>query len=130
MPYKFSGLTAVIVATLIWAVSPIIFRIGLNEVPPYSFTFFRFLIAAAIMATLVPRHRDQLIHSRDLGKFIILGGLITVHIVLIMVGLTLTSVSTLAVMSALGPLVISAGSIYFLHERVSPRFYFGLTLAL
>lgn len=120
----------IIAATLIWSLATIILKLGLSEIPPASFTFLRFVIASVLVTTIVVRQKNIRIEAADVGHILILGLLLSFHIVLILYALTLTKLSTLIVLMSLGPLIISTIAVWMLHERVTTRFFVGIMVAL
>lgn len=124
------ALIALLIATLLWSASPTIFKFGLAEIPPFSFTFIRFLIASILVSPLIIWRRNETIEGRDMGKFIVFGAILGFHIAALLTAISITSVVNITVMAALGPLFISFGSLIYFHNKTSRRLYLGLILAL
>jgi drug/metabolite transporter (DMT)-like permease len=119
----------VLLATLIWSVAPVILKYGLKEIPPASFTFVRFALASLVISPLILKRPNTSIEAKDLGKMLILGAILSSHIVLVLYALTLTSVSTLTVLSSLGPLFVIFIAQQTLKEHIKARFYVGAVVA-
>lgn len=109
-----------VMAALFWAGAFIAGKLSVREFPPVSLTFFRFLIASAIIfVILAVRERDIRIKSEDLPVFIALGviGMIGYHILFFM-ALKYTSPVNAALIGAINPLVTTIFSVIFLKEKI------------
>ena len=58
--------------SVIWGLTWLAIRIGLNDLPPVTFAGIRFLVAAAILWPIVLAKKTEL--PREIGQWKILGG--------------------------------------------------------
>lgn len=118
-------LAAILISTLIWAVTPIIIKTGLQEIPPFSFAFVRFGFASLLILPVIFYRKGENITNRDFGLIVLFAFLLSAHISLALLALNLTNITSLAVLMSLGPLFVSTASIIYLKEKAESRFYLG-----
>jgi len=109
-----------VMAALFWAGAFIAGKLSVEEFPPVSLTFFRFLIASAVIfVILAVKERDISIKKEDLPIFLALGviGMIGYHILFFM-ALKYTSPVNAALIGAINPLVTTIFSVVFLKEKI------------
>jgi len=109
-----------VMAALFWAGAFIAGKLSVEEFPPVSLTFFRFLIASAVIfVILAVKERDISIKKEDLPIFLALGviGMIGYHILFFM-ALKYTSPVNAALIGAINPLVTTIFSVIFLKEKI------------
>lgn len=126
------GLSLVV---LIWAISPSFFKIVLEEMTPFAFTYVRFLLMSLIALLVLWVHarrggRAWKIERRDLFP-LILSGLsgYGIYQVFYIVGLNLTTVFASALLMATVPLFSAILLAAFRTERVGGVQWLGILLA-
>lgn len=120
---------ALIGANIIWGASPPIFKWSLDVLPPFTFIFIRFLLAAVM---LLPFTLHKLkVKRTDIPKVIALVfvGFI-LHIPTIFLGLTLAPSINVSIISSSAPIVLLIGSYFMLKERLKKKTLFGTMLGL
>lgn len=116
-------------ACIIWGAASPIFKWSMQEIPPYTLAFLRFMLAAVFILPFV--YKKIAIKKTDLGKMLTLAAVgITLHIALYFVGLQLTSSINVPIISAIMPILLIAGSIWYLHEKLKKRFIFGAGVSI
>lgn len=113
------GILALFGSILCWGPAPVITKLGLQEIPPYSIAFLRFTIASAIlMPFFLAQGHHQLIKKTDLPKFLTIGifgsGL---NVIFFMSGLSQTTATSSAAIFATVPLVNALAAFIFLREK-------------
>ncbi len=132
MSKKTLGILALLGATLFWGPGPVITKLGLQQIPPYSFAFLRFIIAALLIAPFFfwqGHHRT--VSKIDLPKFIMIGlfgsGL---NVIFFMTGLTMTTATTSSAIFATVPLVNALAAFFLLKESPSVIRILGVIVGL
>jgi drug/metabolite transporter (DMT)-like permease len=126
------GLSSVV---LIWAVSPSLFKIALEEMAPFSFTYLRFLLMSLISLLVLWVHgrrggRAWRVERRDVVPLIISGlSGYGIYQLFYIVGLNLTTVFASALLMATVPLFSAILLAAFRTERVGSVQWLGVLLA-
>jgi O-acetylserine/cysteine efflux transporter len=111
--------------TLIWGINVIVSKIGVTEIPPILFTFFRFCIVAAVLAPFLRLHPGQM---GSLAVASVLAG--ALHFALSFAGLKIAeNVSSVAIAGQLGVPFTTLLSVALLGEIVRWRRWLGISLA-
>jgi drug/metabolite transporter (DMT)-like permease len=123
---------ALVAVAAIWGLASPVIVWTLQYVPPFSFLFWRFLIATPLFIPLLWRNQAvRSLKKKDLLQLLPLSFLgITVAIGLIFVGFNHTTALDGSLIGILGPLLIIAGGGIFLREEITKREKIGLTIAL
>lgn len=118
MSNKKLGLLALLSTSFLWGLGPVVTKIGLSEIPPFSFAFLRTFLAFLILLPFIFGMKHHKILKSDIFRFIIIGffgsGL---NAIFFMSGLALTSASTSAAIFATVPLVNAIAASFILRER-------------
>ncbi len=131
LPVNFvSAYLALLVATAIWGAAVPIIKATLNDVPIFTFLFYRFLIVCILLlpAIFIALKKNP-IDRRDYNNLILLGLTAQVGIVLVFVGINFTSSIDAAIIGAIGPILILAAGNYFYHERLKFMTKIGVLIA-
>lgn len=117
-----------IIAHIIWGAAYPVYKWALQDVPPFTFVFFRFFFAAYLFLPFV--YKKILFKRKDFWNFFLLGMTgITFGISLMFLGLQHTS-------SINAPIILSSGPIFLLiyaifsHQNVKENDIIGTLLAL
>ncbi len=127
-----TGMIAIILNLLFWGIASPIIKVGLNQVPPEVFLFYRFFIVIVIstpflflfrksFSSLKPSH---LIHLLTIG---LLTNPLTLG--LLFVGLSYTTSLASVIISSSTPIFIMVGSVLFLKEKITMREVVGVLIA-
>ncbi len=121
---------ALIVANIIWGAASPIFKLSLQNIPPFTLAFFRFFIASLV---LIPVLRGKLSFTlkshRDL--YLLLGNAllgITANIIFFFLGLRLTLSLNAPVIASAAPIITLILAIILLRERFKFRKFLGVFL--
>ncbi|MBN2226640.1 MAG: DMT family transporter [candidate division Zixibacteria bacterium] len=107
-------------------------KIGLNQLDPLVYAFFRFVISSAIyIPVLYWQNRKSKIARHDHLKFLGIGLLlIPINQLVFLIGQSLTSAGHSSLLFATTPVFIYILAIFFLKEKASARRAFGIIIAL
>lgn len=108
-------------------------KYGLSFIPPFTFAFFRFLIATAVLLTIVKLSNRNLpkVEKKDL-RTIFAAGLLTIVFsqAAFLFGQKLTTVSHGSIIFATAPIWFFLGGIFFLKEKFILRRAIGVVFGL
>lgn len=114
------GLLALLCTSFFWGFGPVITKIGLGEIPAFSFAFMRNILAFLILLPFLFGMKHHWISKSDIPRFIAVGifgsGL---NALFFMSGLSLTNASTSAAIFATVPLVNAIAASFILRETPS-----------
>ncbi len=101
----------------------------MEDIPPFSFAFLRFLLAALI---LLPFTLHTLkIRREDIIKLCILAFFgFFIHIALLLIGLTISSSINSPIIASSAPIFLLLGSFFFLKEKIKKKVLFGTLISL
>jgi len=107
-------------------------KIGLNQIDPYSFAFFRFLAASVVFALiLVVKKSPSKIPLQDHFKLLLIGLiLIPGNQLLFLIGQSMTTASNASLMFATTPIFIYILAIFILREKFLIRRTIGILIAI
>lgn len=121
-----------LVLVLIWAFNFSIIKIGLAAIPPYGFNALRFPLAALLLvAVLYSTGRLRLPERGDRTRIVVLGIIGNfVYQLLFISGLDRSRAGNASVILNLSPAFIAAGTAWLGHERIPPRAWTGIVIAV
>lgn len=123
------ALLAMAGACTIWGAASPIFKWSMEEITPYTLGFLRFILAAILILPFM--YKDIAIKKSDVGKFLILASVgITLHISIFFIGLQMTSSINVPILSAIMPILLIFGSVWYLKEKLKKRFIFGSAISV
>lgn len=122
------ALLAITGCYIIWGAASPIFKWSMQEIPPYTLGFLRFILAAAIIYPFIAK--KIAIKKTDYMKILTLAAVgITLSISLFLLGLQMTSSINVPIISAIMPLLMVIGSVWYLHEKLKKRFITGAIIS-
>jgi drug/metabolite transporter (DMT)-like permease len=123
------AIIALIVANIIWGAASPIFKLALENIPPFTLAFFRFAGAALI---LIPFTRGQLLLQASEIPAVLLMTIfgITINIAFFFFGLNLSPSINAPVIASAGPIFLYLFSIFILHEHPKKRVLAGTIVSL
>lgn len=111
------GLLALLATSFFWGLGPVVTKIGLSEVPPFSFAFLRTFLALLILLPFFFGMKHYKISKSDIPRFIAVGFFgSALNAIFFMSGLSLTSAPTSAAIFATVPLVNAIAAGFILKE--------------
>ncbi len=131
-PSRIHFYTVIVIQQFLGALAFPITKFGLEEVPPFTFAFFRFLIATVVMLALLPWLGDKVrIPRHDAIKIAALGVMIVVlNQAMFIYGQDFTTATHGSLLFAFTPIFIYIFSLIILKERFTLRRGVGVTLAV
>lgn len=123
-------ITALVFANILWGVNVPVIKVGIETIPVVVFMTFRFLGASLILLPFVIKTWKPL--KPKYIWMMILSSLIwiTVTGLTLNVGLLYAPSINAGVINLLGPLMLCILSVEFLKERISPKTFAGVLVAL
>ncbi len=131
-PSRLHLYTVIVIQQILGGLAFPITKIGLRDVPPFTFAFFRFLIATIVMLALMPWLGDKVkIPRHDAIKIAGLGIMIVVfNQAMYIYGQNYTTATHGSLLFAFTPIFIYIFSLFILKERFTWRRGLGVTLAV
>lgn len=128
------GLVLSLVTTVMWGLLPVSMKLLLQQMDPYTVTWYRFFASAAVLGTfLAVKGRlpplAPLRQGYGLLMLVAIGG-ICGNYLLYVIGLERTSPSIAQVVIQLAPLLVIVGGVWLFRERLSKLQLAGLLLAV
>lgn len=127
---KYLSYFLLISATLIWSLANPLVKLSFNEIDPYFFLFFRFLIVGIICLPyiyfLLSRKRYSKYDWFNIILFSITG---QVSLLLFFIGLDLTTSTDAIIIGLIAPLITIAAGHYFFRDRIDLVKEIGIAVA-
>lgn len=120
-----------VISTIFFSGAFIAGKFSVKEFPPFSLTFFRFLIASLIIfGVLVIKDEQWKIKKQEIPLFLSLGiiGMVGYHIFFFL-ALKYTSAVNTSLIAAMNPIITTTLSIIFLREKISKRALLGIAIS-
>jgi drug/metabolite transporter (DMT)-like permease len=123
------GVIAVIIANIIWGAAPPVFKFALQDIPPFTLAFIRFLVATLLLFPFVMRM--PWIETEDWPALIVTALMgITANVGFLFLGLQKSSSINASIIAAAGPIFLYVLSVFFLHERLRKKVLTGTIISL
>lgn len=121
---------ALIVANIIWGAAAAIFKLSLQNIPPFTLAFWRFFLGAVILLVALGKKISLPLTSRRDGILLFLYGFlgITLNIIFFFQGLRLTFSINSPVISSAQPIITLFFALFILHERFKLKKFLGMVL--
>lgn len=132
MPPPLAGFLMVVLAAALFASmhSTIRFVAVSGGIHPFEMAFFRNLFGLIVFAPFLVKHGFGIFRTRRLGLHLGRAGMNSISMLSWFTVLALMPVADATALSLIGPVFVSLLAILFLGERVGPRRWFGISLAL
>ena len=118
------------VAVGVMAVSAAAIFIRLADAPALAVSFWRCVLAVAVLAPFAIARREPLPRGRPLGLLIVSGVMLGAHFGFWISSLSYTSVAASVVLVCIAPVFVAILAYAVLGERTSPLSVFGILVAL
>lgn len=124
---KYSTVFLIIGVAIIGGGIPTLAKIALQHIPPFTFIFLRFLLAALV---LVPAFlfKGEVVKKGKLGNAILVSFLAVLNIIFFALGVRRTTATIAQILYAAVPIIASVFSYIFLKERVNLMKVIGVLL--
>ncbi len=120
---------ALIIANIIWGATSPILKFSLENIPPFSLAFIRFLLASIILFPLIHKkiaYSD--LKNKWLWAYALFG--ITFNIIFFFLALQRTASINAPIIASAGPIMILIGSAMFLREKIKLNAILGTIISL
>lgn len=118
-----------ILANVIWGAAFPVYKWALAELPPFTFVFLRFFLAALILLPFIIKKIK--VPRQDWRNLFFLGFFsVSLQIPLLFLGLKLTPSINAPIIIASGPIILMVASVLFLHEKIRAKVVGGTLLSL
>lgn len=115
----------------VWGMSFAVTRVTVQEIPPFTLAFLRFVLASLLIWPLARRHRHTVIAPEDRGALFLLGFIgVTVYFGFENFGLKYTTATHGALIVATIPVTTEAVNAFRHHRRPRMAVIVGLLVAL
>ncbi|HLD26984.1 MAG TPA: EamA family transporter [Patescibacteria group bacterium] len=120
---------ALVIANVIWGAAPSIFKLALQEIPPFTLAFIRFFIAGLLfLPFVIPRwSRLTVLEWSYIGASAFFG--IALHIGFFFIGLQDTPSINAPLILSSAPVFLFLGSVFFLREKIKLKVLCGMMLS-
>lgn len=123
------AILALIFANIIWGAASPIFKLALENIPPFTLAFWRFFGASLLLLPFTLK--NPWIKRRDWGKLFLLSFLgITVNIIFFFWGLERAPSINAPIISSSGPVLLYIFAILILHEKAKSKILAGTAISL
>lgn len=121
---------ALIIANIIWGAAAAIFKLSLENIPPFTLAFWRFFLGAGIILLIMGKKVSLPLTSRRDGVLLFLYGFlgITLNIIFFFWGLKLTYSINSPVIASAQPILTLFFALLFLHEAFKLKKFLGMVL--
>lgn len=122
---------ALIIANIIWGAAPPIFKLALQNIPPFTLAFIRFFFAGLIFIPFIKNLTFLKLTKKESIEFL-LGTFfgITVNISFFFLGLPKSPSINSAIIASAGPVFLYFLSVKFLKEKMILKVFFGMLVSL
>lgn len=119
MSDKLKGILAIIIGAIIGGATPVLVRIGVLKIPPFTFTFVRFLIASVVIIPFFIKNKIKF--DKRFLQLCFLSLLPVINIGLFAIGVRRTTASIGQLIYAATPITVGLLSHFIYHKSVSAR---------
>lgn len=117
---------AIIFSAIIGGAAVVYTKIGLGQIPPFSFTFLRFAIASLCILPFFLKNLPK--PDKNFYKVILFSLILSFNIIVFPFGIMLTTATISQTLYATVPIFVAVFSFFLLSERVPSRKIFGIIL--
>lgn len=131
MSKKSLGILALVVAMISWGPAAVFTKIGITEIPPFTYGMLRYAIASLILLPIFFAYKHHRIAKSDIKRFILVGFLGSgLNLIMFMSGLSRTSAVSASAIFATVPVVNAFAAALILRERPTTSRIVGIMIGL
>jgi len=123
---SFSSFFLIVLAAFLGGGAPPITKIGLKEIPPFSFVFFRFIFAVLILFPLFLKSKPKF--NKDFFMVIVLSFLASINVIFFPFGVKLTTANIAQTIYTAVPIFSAVISFALLKERFNLIKVIGISI--
>jgi len=128
------GLALSLLTVLLWGFLAIALKIVLQELDPFTVTWFRFTVAGGVLGGYLAMRRQfptwQQLRKLSLPIFLIAVAGLSLNYILFLIGLGKTSANNAQVLTQLAPVMMGLASLVIFKEKYNYRQWGGLSLLM
>ncbi len=129
MSQKKTAILFLILANIVWGAAFPIYKWALQIIPPFSFAFIRFALAALIILPFT--YKSLKIVKKDIPLLILVSVVsITIQIMLLFYGLKYSPSINAPIIFSAGPIILIIASAFFLNDVVKSKVLVGTLISL
>lgn len=128
MPSKTKALLAIITAAIAGGGIAVFGKIGLKTIPPFTFTFLRFLIASLFLLPILLKEKPKI--TKDTLTAVLSSLLLTANVTLFAFGIPHTTATVSQLLYSAAPVIVAIISFFILKERITIKKSSGISLGL
>lgn len=126
-----SGISALFAGAFLGhAILPTAIKIGIGNVPPFTFSALRFVFASVLFTPFFFARKRQLLTKKDLVILLLLSLFCAGDVLFFSIGIGYTTAIISQIIYATDPLLVVVLSYFFLHERPNRYKIIGFLIAL
>lgn len=123
---KQKAIISILTYSLLGGAMAAVTKVGLSQIPPFSFAFVRFFLATLIVTPFIWSKRNFLIQDfKTLGPLSLFA---TINIIFFVVGIKLTTANISQILYAAVPIITGILTHFVLEERLSSRRKVGIII--
>lgn len=125
-----SGIIALFIASFLSsAISPLFVKLGVGEIPPITFTFFRFLIATLVILPFYLKHGGLKITKSNAKWIFIDSAFFASNMAFFSIGIQYTNVVISQILYAFAPIIVALLGHFLLSEKITFHKALGSAIA-
>lgn len=128
MKENYKALISVILAAVFGGGIAVFGKIGLKQIPPFSFTFFRFFIASICMLPFVLKEKQKI--DKNIFNIVLLSLLAVANVTFFAFGIRLTTATVSQMLYAIVPVIAAIFSYFLLKEKINSKKIIGIFFGL
>ncbi|OGK26102.1 hypothetical protein A2954_04100 [Candidatus Roizmanbacteria bacterium RIFCSPLOWO2_01_FULL_37_12] len=128
MSNKTKAILAILFASIFGGAASTVIKIAIRQIPPFSFSFIRFLIASIFLLPLFFKHKPKF--DKDFRHLLLISLLPTLNIGLFVIGLKTTTASIAQMLYAGTPLIVGVLSYFLFGFSMKLKRWFFISIGL
>lgn len=132
MTKRLKAYLALLLVAMIWGIAGPVIKATLQQIPPFTFLFYRFLFSSVIcLPIFIYQWLKQEVNSSDLPKLFFMGLMsTTINLSLVFLGFERTTALDGTLISAITPIFIVVGGVIFFKDKVTNIEKLGLAAVI
>ena len=128
------GLALSLLTVLLWGFLAIALKIVLQEIDPFTVTWFRFTVAGVLLGAYLAIRQKlptwQQLQKIPLPTFLVAVGGLSLNYILFLIGLDKTSASNAQVLTQIAPVMMGLASLIIFKEKYNYKQWVGLAVLI
>ncbi|HKC05129.1 MAG TPA: DMT family transporter [Patescibacteria group bacterium] len=130
-PARLRAYIQLLIVVVIWGIAPAVIKFGLNELPPFLFLTYRFLITSVVLLPFYLVSKNKGLTLTKLPLIILVSFLgTTLNLGLLFYGTNLTTSLDSSLITATAPIFVALIGVWFLKEHVTKREKIGIAITI